>query len=182
MRLALSLVLAVAATAGVAACGSDAPAPPAPKVRLAVDAPADQATVREERIDVRGTVRPAGARVLVRGKPAAVSGGEFTATVGLDEGANVIDVLASAPGRSPALTAVRVTRQATVAVPDVAGEEPDAAAADLRAAGLVPSVRDGGGTLDDLFPGSPTVCEQDPPAGTEVPRGATVTIVTAKLC
>jgi PASTA domain/Glucodextranase, domain B len=173
---------AAAAALGAAACGADDPEPPAPPVRLGVQSPSDGAVVRDAEIEVRGRVRPFAAEVTVRGERAAVSGGEFSATVRLSEGANVIDVLASAPNRSPALTAVRVTRQVTVAVPDVGGDTPDEAVAALRAAGLVPTVRDGGGAFDDLFPGSPQVCEQTPPAGSEVTRGSTVTVVTAKIC
>ncbi len=181
IRVAVAAALAAALPA-VAACGADAPAPPPPLVRLSVDAPADGAVVRDGAVEVRGQVRPAGAAVLVRGSRAAVSGGSFSATVSLDAGANVIDILASAPNRSPALTAVRVTRQVTVAVPDIGGDSAEEASAALRAAGLVPSERDGGGTFDDLFPGSPQVCEQEPKAGTQVDRGTTVTFVTAKIC
>jgi len=53
--------------------------------------------VRDETVVLRGTVSPAGATVLVHGRRVEVAGGTFEATVGLEAGTNVIDVLASAP-------------------------------------------------------------------------------------
>ena len=107
------LVVAFLAAAAVGCGGENEPRAqrPAPAVDLSVTAPNDLATVREETVQVEGTVAPANADVLVLGQKAPVSGGgSFSATVSLEPGANVIDVMATAPGRGPALTAFRVTR------------------------------------------------------------------------
>ncbi len=106
---------------GVAACGSsdeDEPAaqtsPVTPAAtKLTVSAPADDTTVRVASIDVRGTVTPASARVLVTGKPARVTDGAFAATVRLNSGGNSIDVVATAPGIDPVTKTVTVTRGRT---------------------------------------------------------------------
>ena len=117
--------------------GGDEPRepPPAP-VRLTVTAPSDATTVRAEGVEVRGTVSPARARVLVRGRRVRVTDGAFAASVPLKEGANVIDVAASARGSAPAWSAVRITRRTTVTVPDLAGTEAELAAGELRRIGL----------------------------------------------
>src|SRR4051812_46830071 len=98
MRLSPVLLIAflVAAAPG---CGADddkkAQRPPAP-VGLKVSAPDDMSNVRAESVEVKGTVAPAGAAVLVLGQRAAVSGGgTFSTTVALQPGANVIDVMAT---------------------------------------------------------------------------------------
>jgi hypothetical protein len=157
---------------------------PAPAVDLSVTAPNDMATVREETVQVQGTVAPAGADVLVMGQKAPVSGGgSFSATVALEPGANVIDVMATAPGRGPALTAFRVTREVPVTVPDLGGMNVDEVTDKLKETGLAPEVEEvGAGIIDELLPGDPSVCEQDPSPGTEVRRGTKVHVVVSKGC
>jgi hypothetical protein len=165
------------------ACGGSAPAPVAP-VRLAVAAPTDQGTVRSASVQVRGTVRPAGATVTVGGRRARVSGRAFTARVPLDAGVNVIDVLASAGRARPALAAIRVRRVLTVAVPDVVGLNPDDARTQLQNAGLKVDTQQapGGGLLDQLLGRSPAVCLTDPPAGEQVDAGTTVHVTVSRSC
>jgi len=185
MRVKSVLVIACLAAAAAGCGGSGekrvqrAPAP----VGLTVSAPGDQATVKAETVQVRGTVAPADAAVLVLGQRAAVSGGgTFTATVPLDPGTNVIDVMATASGRAAALTAFRVTREVPVIVPDLGGKSADDARKALGDLGLKATVDESGGLLEPLLPGAPAVCTQDPEAGAQVRRGATVHIVTSKSC
>jgi len=181
-------VLVVACLAAAAAgCGGDKQPRaqrPAPSVDLSVTAPNDMATVREETVQVNGTVEPASADVLVLGQKAPVSGGgSFSATVALEPGANVIDVMATAPGRGPALTAFRVTREVPVTVPDLDGMNVDEIEDALKDAGLTPEVEQvGAGIIDELLPGDPSVCEQDPPPGAQVRRGSKVDVVVSKSC
>ena len=52
----------------------------------------------------------------------------------------------------------------------------------LADVGLVPEVTERGGLLDELLPGEPAVCEQDPEPGTEVRRGTTVRVEVARSC
>src|SRR5215218_3690388 len=138
-------VLVVACLAAAAAgCGGDKEPRaqrPAPAVDLSVTAPNDMATVRAETVEVAGTVEPASADVLVLGQKAPVSGGgSFSATVSLEPGANVIDVMATAPGRGPALTAFRVTREVPVTVPDLDGMNAQEVEDTLTDAGLTPEI------------------------------------------
>jgi hypothetical protein len=183
----VSPVLVLACLAAVAAgCGGDEERRaqrPAPAVDLTVSSPSDEAVVRSETVEVKGTVAPAGAAVLVLGQRAAVSGGgSWTATVPLQPGANVIDVMASARGRGPALTALRVVRQVPVTVPDLGGKEVAEVQDTLGGLGLKPEVEEGGGLLEQILPGKPAVCEQDPKPGAEVRRGSTVHVVVSKSC
>jgi len=185
MRLKPVLVIACLAAAA-AGCGGGGEKgvqrPPAP-VDLMVSAPGDQATVRAETVDVRGTVAPADAAVQVLGQRAAVSGGgTFTATVALEPGTNVIDVMATASGRAAALTAFRVTREVPVIVPDLGGKSADDARKALGDLGLKATVDESGGLLEPLLPGDPAVCTQDPDVGAQVRRGATVRLVVSKSC
>ncbi|HEX5619884.1 MAG TPA: PASTA domain-containing protein [Solirubrobacteraceae bacterium] len=147
-------------------------------------APNDMATVREETVQVEGTVAPASADVIVLGQKAPVSGGgSFSATVSLEPGANVIDVMATAPGRGPALTAFRVTREVPVNVPDLDGMNQQEVEDALNDAGLTPEVEKvGAGIIDELLPGDPHVCEQDPSPGAQVRRGSKVHVVVSKSC
>jgi hypothetical protein len=182
-----ALVLACLAAAAVAGCGGGEEGKraqrPAPAVALTVTAPVDMTTVRGETVEVRGTVEPAGAVVLVFGQKAPVSGGgTFTATVPLEPGANVIDVMATAGGRGPALTAFRVTREVPVSVPDLGGKTVDEVNQALDAVGLRPDIEKGGGLIEDLLPGDPAVCEQDPDPGTQVKRGTKVHVIVSKSC
>jgi hypothetical protein len=184
MRSCPLLVLACLAAAA-AGCGGDdgqrgqqALVP----VELDVSSPADMAVVRTETVDVRGTVEPAGATVRVLGRLAEVSRGTFTAQVSLEPGANVIDVMATARGRGPALAAFRVTRELPVEVPDLDGLEVPEAEERVADVGLELRVTEGGGLFDDLLPGELGVCEQDPEAGAEVRRGTVVDVEVRRSC
>jgi hypothetical protein len=185
VRLPVGISLAVAAVLGLAGCGSgdgERTARALTPVALTVTAPADMSTTRRTSVTVRGTVDPPGAAVTVLGARAEVVGGSFSASVDLAPGANVIDVAATAPGRGPALTALRVTREMPVAVPDLSGLAPEAARAQVEALGLALDVRAAGGLLEELLPGDPGICEQDPSPGDEVMRGTTVRVLVAKRC
>jgi hypothetical protein len=185
MRLPPILLLACLAAAA-AGCGSGGEPkvqrPPA-AVDLKVSSPEDMSTVRAESVEVKGTVSPASAAVLVLGQRAAVSGGgTFSATVPLAPGANVIDIMATASGRGPALTAFRVTREVPVIVPNLDGKTADEVRATLGGLGLKAEVEEGGGLLEDLLPGDPAVCTQDPDAGSQVRSGTSVHVVVSKSC
>jgi hypothetical protein len=184
MRLQPILLLACLAAAA-AGCGGDEPKvqrPPA-AVDLKVSSPADMSTLRAESVEVKGTVSPASSAVLVVGQRAAVSGGgTFSATVALAPGANVIDVMATASGRGPSLTALRVTREVPAIVPNLDGKTADEVRSTLGGLGLKAEVEEGGGLLEDLLPGDPVVCTQDPGAGSQVRRGTSVHVVVSKSC
>jgi hypothetical protein len=180
------MIVALACLAAAAAgCGGDdnerAQRPLTP-VQLDVNEPGDMSVVQSDSVEVRGTVEPAGASVRVLGERAEVSGGTFTARVALEPGANVIDVIATARGRGPAMTAFRVTREVPVKVPDLDGLEVAELEQQLGDAGLKPDVTERGGLIEEILPGAPAVCEQDPEAGAEVKRGTTVHVVVAKSC
>jgi hypothetical protein len=183
MRVPTLLVLACLATA--AGCGGDdgerAERPPVP-VDLDVTEPADMAVVQTDTVEVRGTVEPAGASVRVLGDQADVSGGTFRAQVALQPGANVVDVIATARGRGTAMTAFRVTRELPVKVPDLDGLEVQEVEERLSEAGLRAEISERGGLLDELLPGEPAVCEQNPEPGTEVRRGTIVRVEVGKSC
>ena len=151
-------------------------------VVLEVAEPSDEAVVRADSVQVRGTVSPPGAAVRVAGRAAEVDAGSFTAKVTLDPGANVIDVTATARGRAPALTALRVTRELPVEVPDLVGMSVEEAESRLSDVGLRAEFDDSGGLFDGLLPGDPAVCEQDPEAGSEVRRGTVVVLAVARQC
>jgi hypothetical protein len=180
------LVFACIAAAAMTGCGGeDQPRAqkPATPVALKVSSPTDMTTVRDETVMVKGTVEPAGAAVIVVGQKAPVSGGgTFTATVALEPGANVIDVMATARGRGPALTAFRVTREVPVTVPDLGGKNEEEVQQTLSDRGLEAEIEKGGGLLEDLLPGDPAVCQQNPESGTQVRRGSKVHVVMSKSC
>jgi len=179
------VVAAVAFAVVVAGCGGrddGPPAPPTEHVRLEIAAPSDGATVRRGTADVRGSVAPRASAVTVLGRPALVTDGRFTVVVPLEPGVNVIDVMATAPRRLPTLTAVRVTRDILVSVPDLEGTTEEELDARLEPLGLHADVGRGGGLFDVLRPGKPTVCEQEPQAGARVRRGREVRVVVAKRC
>jgi Glucodextranase, domain B/PASTA domain len=171
-------VLAVA----LAGCGKQDP--PASPVRLSVDSPADMALSHDDSVEVRGVVSPSTARVTVDGENAHVNGGRFSKQVDLQPGTNLIDVVAGAPdGARPAMVAVRVRRQVTVAVPDLIGFTPNDAEDALAAKGLEADVQeDSGGLFDFLLPEDARVCDTDPTAGTQVDPGTTVKVFAAKSC
>jgi hypothetical protein len=183
MRVPTLLVLACLATA--AGCGGDdgerAQRPLVP-VELDVSSPADMAVVQSDAVEVQGTVEPAGAAVRVMGERADVSGGTFRADVALEPGANVVDVIATAPGRGTAMTAFRVTRELPVKVPDLDGLEVPEVEKRLSDAGLRPDITERRNLLEELLPGDPAVCEQDPEPGAEVRRGTEVRVEVGKSC
>jgi hypothetical protein len=178
MRLSAS-ALALLALAG---CGGGAHKP-APPVRLSVDAPGDMALLRADSVDVRGSVSPADARVAVEGKGVDVRRGRFSTRVRLLPGTNLIDVVAGAAGRArPAMLAVRVRRQVTVAVPDLVGYTPSDAQDALAGLGLKPDLKKAGGLIELLLPEDARICDTDPRPGTAVDPGSTVTVYAAKRC
>ena len=181
-----ALVLCSVALAALAGCGGhDTPrASKLPRpVALTVAQPGDAAVVEAETVAVRGTVEPAGAQVRVLGRPATVSGREFSIDVPLDPGANVLDVIATAPRRSPLFTALRVTRVILVTVPRLEGDELGDARSALGRLDLKLDARRGPDSfLDALLPGAPKVCTQQPRAGSRVRKGTTVRAVLSKSC
>ena len=185
MRPVLAAFACVAAAA-VSGCGGgddgERAQQPPPPVRVEVESPGDTATVQEESVEVRGTVDPPGATVRVLGRRADVSNGSFSIVIPLEPGANVIDVIATAGGRSPALTAFRVTREMPVKVPDLDGLVVEEVQQQLEPLGLDAEVEERGGLLEDLLPGTPSVCGQDPEPGTEVRRGTSVHVEVGKSC
>jgi hypothetical protein len=164
-------------------CGGGKPATATAPVRLQVTTPSDSGTVREASVELRGTVSPAGATVLVRGAKASVSGGAWSASVDLEPGVNVVDVLASAGTARPALTAVRVRRVVEVTVPDVTGLSADDARQGLEDADLKADLQtENGGFFDELLGGSPKVCDTDPTGGASVAPQTTVVVHLARNC
>ncbi|MBW3607422.1 MAG: PASTA domain-containing protein [Actinobacteria bacterium] len=180
----MCLVAVALAVGVVAGCGGDdrPPAPPSEHVRLEIAAPSDGSTLRRGTADVRGSVSPRASSVTVLGRPALVSDGRFTVVVPLEPGVNVIDVIATAPRRLPTLTALRVTRDVLVTVPDLTDLPEDEVEARLEPLGLEAQVERGGGLFDVLRPGEPVVCEQEPEAGARVRRGREVVVVVAVRC
>ena len=181
----LSLLAGAACALLLCSCGggSDATATAVAPVRLQIAAPGDQSTVRDASVELRGTVTPSSARVTVRGKRAAVSGGAWSASVDLEPGVNVVDVFASAGRARPALTAVRVRRVVDVEVPDVVGFSADDARQELEDANLKPELQtEDGGFFDELLGGSPEVCQTSPSAGTHVDPESTVVVQLARRC
>ena len=178
------LLLAGAACALLlSACGGGNAAAPVAPVHLAVTAPGDLSAVRTDRVRVQGTVRPSSADVTVGGARASVSGGTWSASVALQPGVNLVDVLASAGRARPALTVVRVRRVIEVRVPDLAGDTVEEARKQLAAAGLKGQFQDtGGGFFDELLGGKPQVCDTVPAAGDQVDPGATVLVTVGRRC
>src|SRR5690242_18505567 len=121
MRRASPLLFVLLATVPVAGCGASAKraASGGSPVRVTIAAPGDQSTTRAGTLTVSGSVSPPNASVRVLGQAADVVGGAFTARVPLQPGDNVIDLEATAKGHGPALTAVRVTREMPISVPDL---------------------------------------------------------------
>jgi len=172
--------VALAAVA-VAGCGQDKK--PAPPVKLSVDSPSDMQLLHNDSVDVHGVVSPATARVSVEGKDVDVTGGRFSTRVGLLPGTNLIDVQAGAAGGArPAMVAFRVRRQVTVAVPDLIGYTPQDAQDALAGVGLQADVKKSSGFFDFLIPENARVCSTEPPAGTNLEPGATVTVLASKSC
>jgi hypothetical protein len=185
MRVSTLLILACLAAAAAGCGGGDdderAQRPLVP-VELDVSEPADMAVVQSDTVEVAGTVEPAGASVRVLGERADVSGGTFRARVALEPGPNVIDVIATARGRATAMTAFRVTRELPVEVPDLDGLAVQEVEDRLADAGLKADISERSGLIEELLPGEPSVCQQDPEAGTRVRRGTTVRVEVGKSC
>lgn len=173
------LLLLLVAGGYASGCGDD---PAERPVRLEIIAPTDAAVVNDDSVEVRGLVRPRGARVLVLGRRARVVRGEFRTVVPLREGSNLIDVGASVRGAAPAWDALRVTREVLVTLPDLTGATRDDAIDRLDALGLRAEVQEEGDLLDELLGGDWIVCESQPPAGSDVRRGARINLVVAKGC
>ena len=169
-------LLAAVASAGCG--GGDSPEP----VSISLVSPADGVVVHEDAVEVRGRVRPAGARVLVGGRAATVREGEFRGRVPLREGPNVIDVGATAEDARTAWAALRVSRETLVRLPDLEGAARNDAVDRLEALGLRATVEEGEGLLDRLLPGEARVCETQPGAGSELRRGTTVRLAVSKTC
>jgi hypothetical protein len=163
----------------VAGCGDSKPGPP---VKLSVDSPADLALTHESSVQVSGTVSPPGTSVTVEGRGVPARTGRFSTTVDLDPGTNVVDVLAGRRGSVPAMVAVRVRREVEVRVPDLEGATPSDAEDALAGLGLQADVKKSSGIIELLLPEDARVCDTDPPAGSRVPPGTTVTVFVAKLC
>jgi hypothetical protein len=162
-------------------CGAAA-APQRAPVRITIASPSDGMRLPQATVMLSGTVSPSVAAVLVAGRRVGVVGGAFNAQVALAPGANVVDVLAGSARAPAAMTAVRVYRQVTVAVPDVLGASPSDAAAQLSARGLRPQTKSSGSGFDFLIPLSVQVCATDPAPETQVAPGATVQLLTGKVC
>jgi hypothetical protein len=175
--------LSLVALAAVVLGGCGEAAKPAPPVSLTVDSPADMALLTEDSVEVHGVVTPVTAHVTVEGKGVDVSSGRFSTRVGLQPGTNLIDVVAGAKGGArPAMVALRVRRQVTVAVPDLTGYTPSDAQDTLAGLGLEADVQEAGGLIELLLPEDARVCETDPAPGTDVDPGATVKVFAAKRC
>jgi hypothetical protein len=173
----------IAAAILLAGCGAETPPPkPQKPVQLNVSSPSDTAVVQGGTAQVSGTVSPPGARVKVQGHLARVSGGSFTGTVTLAQGANVIDVAATARGRATALTAFRITRVERVAVPQLTGLALEDARTQAGRQELKLSTERGGGFLDPLVPRGLHVCDQSPAPGKQVRRGSSVNVLVARSC
>ena len=141
------------------------------------------ALLRESSVEVHGVVSPASARVTVEGKDVDVSGGRFSTNVDLLPGTNLIDVVAGADGGArPAMVALRVRREVTVAVPDLIGFTPSDAKDALAGLGLEADVQEAGGLIELLLPEDARVCRTEPQAGTSVDPGSTVKVFAAKRC
>lgn len=118
LKSALGLATVGAALAFVATgCGTatnhatNAPQPQ--DVRLTLTTPTTGLRTSADRIAVRGTVSPPNATVQIQGRPAAVGNGVFTGTATVHSGRTTVDVVASAPGSTPAATSIAITRPAS---------------------------------------------------------------------
>jgi hypothetical protein len=173
---------ALLATLALAGCGTQARPATTPRVQLELSAPGDGRTLRADTVEVTGTVTPSGAAVSVAGQAATVDGARFTATVALQPGGNVIDVVASLPGHRPAADALRVVRDMRVQLPSLAGYEESDAFDRLKGLGLRPVEKRDDNWIDRLLPGAVGVCATQPKGGTLIAPHAVVTVVVAKDC
>jgi hypothetical protein len=174
--------LLLLATLALAGCGSHARPATTPRVDLKLASPGDGRMLRADTVDVTGTVAPAGAAVTVAGRPAAVNGTSFTATIPLQPGGNVIDVTASSPGHRPAADALRIIRDMRVQLPSLTGYVENDAFDRLKGLGLRPVEQRDDNWLDRLMPGTVGVCATQPKGGTLVAPHSRVTVVASKSC
>ena len=178
-----TLTLSLMAVATVAAGCGDTPSPaPRSPVQLTLSSPADGATTRAAAVQISGRVSPGTARVIVAGEQVSAAGGVFSSTVDLREGANVVDVGASAPGMRATWRALRVTRRSKVELPELVGQQADRARTTLEDLGLKVKIVN----YDDLFDAfrrrPRLVCNTSPQAGSQLDAGARVTMVVSKTC
>jgi hypothetical protein len=179
-----TLVLAALAGAAllVSACGKSTVHHAAPVV-LSQLSPSDGTRVSSGTVTISGTVKPYHAKVMVLGRRITpAKDGRFSTSVDLQVGTNLIDVIADSKRAQPAMTALRVVRFVLVTVPSVSGRSPRAAAAAIRAAGLVPKVHGSSDPFSFLVPLSSQVCGQSPAAGRRVDPDSTVTLSIGKVC
>ena len=107
-------ILTCAVALAAAGCGTSAPTQK-PAVAVTISAPTSGATLGVRQVTVTGTVVPAGARVLVGGQPAQVSGSNFRRTVVLTAPRQILTVTAQADGYVPAQTDATVSYSAALA-------------------------------------------------------------------
>jgi hypothetical protein len=174
-------VLCLLAPLAIVGCGGGSAHKQAP-VRLTLAAPTDGARLLQDTVHVSGTVSPTAATVTVAGKHVPVSSGSFDTEVQLEPGQNVVDVLAGAKDSAAVMTAVRVYREVMLEVPDLVGQKPSDASDALIAKGLKAKEENSDSGFDFILPGSRKVCATDPDAGTKVPSGTTVALITGKFC
>jgi hypothetical protein len=133
--------------------GASRPSPVQPKVTVSLVAPMTGATVGVSRIDVSGTVSPAGATVDVGGVAAAVHAGSFTRPLTLSQATTTIPVIAAATGYagdridvtvhySPGLAGeLAAARKAVWTAPKVPVGDTLTASIPINSAGFVPQVK-----------------------------------------
>src|SRR3954469_23853983 len=81
-----------------------------PKIKVVIAAPQADATIRDDRVVVRGTVVPPDAAVQITGLTAAVESGVFHRSVPIKSGPNSLDVVATKDGMDPVTKSVSITR------------------------------------------------------------------------
>ena len=131
---------------------------------------------------VRGTVTPADATVQIAGHTASVDGGQFSLTVSLAPGGNVIDVAATSPGRRPATDAVRIIRDISVEIPTLRGRATRTRSTRCKQLGLTASEDRGGTWLDKVLGTQFRVCTTQPVAGSLVQPKTNVVVATGPDC
>jgi hypothetical protein len=152
-------------------------------VKLRLGTPTDGTRTEASTERVSGVVSPRTARVLIVGEAVKPdTRGDFSTTIALAPGTNLIDVIASAPHARPAMTTLRVVRYVLVTVPTVTGETPTAAAAAIRSAGLKLQLHEDKNPFSFLLPFPKHVCSQSPSGGDRVAPNSTVTLGVGKVC
>jgi hypothetical protein len=178
-----ALAAVVALTALAPACGEEQEPPRRESgVKLELGSPPDGDVVRSETVELRGTVRPRGARVRVVGREIPVDGGSFRAEVPLEPGANLIDLSADSPGRRPDFAVARIVFEQRLPLPELVGSDADTAQDQLEGLGLTVRTENAGGFFDPLLPGDRKVCALDPAPGAQVLPGSEVTVLVARDC